>query len=104
MWPNRVSPVRRWTRFAVLSVIVVVVNLPIILVVLNSFQTTDELVGTRAIIPLHPTLANYSYLAARTSFLTFLANSFIVSGGAMLASLVAAALAGYALSRFRGVL
>jgi ABC-type glycerol-3-phosphate transport system permease component len=95
---------RRWTRFIVLTLIVLVVNLPIILVVLNSFQTTDELVGTRAIIPPHPTLANYTYLAARTSFLTFLANSFIVSGGAMLGSLIAAALAGYALSRFRGLL
>src|SRR5438552_5422604 len=102
MWPNRTSPLKRRILFGTLVVIVVVVNLPIILVILNSFQTTDELIGGRAIIPPHPTFANYHYLAARTSFLTFLANSFIVSGGAMLGSLVAAALAGYALSRFRG--
>ena len=85
-----------------LVAIVIVVNLPIILMVLNSFQTTEQLMTTRPLIPTHPTLANFVYLNTRTSFWTFLSNSAVVSGGATLASMVAAALAGYALSRFRG--
>jgi ABC-type glycerol-3-phosphate transport system permease component len=99
---RRQSSARRWGLFAALSVIVVVVNFPIILMVLNSFQTTEQLMSTRQIIPAEPTFANYAYLNDRTSFWHFLGNSMIVSGGSTIASMVAAALAGYALSRFRG--
>lgn len=96
------SALKRWSLFVLLVAIVIVVNLPIILMVLNSFQTTEQLMTTRPLIPTHPTLANFVYLNTRTSFWTFLSNSAVVSGGATLASMVAAALAGYALSRFRG--
>jgi ABC-type glycerol-3-phosphate transport system permease component len=93
---------KRWILFWVTTAIVIVVNLPIILMVLNSFQTTEQLMSTRAIVPPDPTLANYHYLNERTSFWQFLTNSMIVSGGSTVASMIAAALAGYALSRFRG--
>ena len=93
---------KRWGLFWVLVVIVVVINLPIVLMVLNSFQTTEQLMTERRIIPEEPTLANYRYLNERTSFWGFLGNSMVVSGGSTIATMVAAALAGYALSRFRG--
>jgi len=93
---------QRWTRFGVLVVIVLIVNFPIILMALNSLQTTPQLMSTRSLIPAAPTLANYFYLSERTNFWRFLTNSMIVSGGSTLFGLVAASFAGYALSRYRG--
>jgi ABC-type glycerol-3-phosphate transport system permease component len=92
----------RWQLFALMCVIVTVVNFPIIVVVLNSFQTTEQIFATRGVFPQSFTLHNYEYLWNRTSFGTFLWNSVLVSGGSTVAGMIAAAMAGYALSRFRG--
>jgi ABC-type glycerol-3-phosphate transport system permease component len=100
-WPDT-SPRRRWTLFALLSGIALVINLPVILMVLNSFQTTDQLMTARRLIPREPTVANYVYLNTRTSFWTWLSNSMVISLGSTVASAAFAALAGYALSRYRG--
>jgi ABC-type glycerol-3-phosphate transport system permease component len=93
---------KRWTLFWVLVVITIIVNLPIILMVMNSFQTTEQLVNRTTILPRDWTVANYHYLNERTNFWTFLLNSFTVSGVSTITSAAVAALAGYALSRFRG--
>ncbi|MCX5477924.1 carbohydrate ABC transporter permease [Kaistia geumhonensis] len=100
-YPNP-SPAQRWTRFGVLSAIVLVVNLPIILMVMNSFQTTDQLMQRSSLLPHDLTTANYSYLSERTNFWRYLWNSVVASTGSTITSAAAAALAGYALSRFRG--
>ena len=92
----------RWQLFALMCVIVTVVNFPIIVVVMNSFQTTEQIFATRGVFPQSFTLENYEYLWSRTSFATFLWNSVLVSGGSTIAGMVAAAMAGYALSRFKG--
>lgn len=91
----------RWTIFGVLVVIAFLVNLPIILMVLNSFKTNAEILTSQRIIPRHITLANYQVLSSRTNFWTYFRNSIIIAGGATAASVVIAVLAGYALSRFR---
>jgi ABC-type glycerol-3-phosphate transport system permease component len=96
------NPTRRWLLFALLLVIVLIINLPMIVVVLNSFQTTAQIMVSRSIFPQSFTLQNYEFLWSKTPFLHFLTNSTIVSGGAMILGIVCAALAGYALSRFRG--
>ncbi|HWJ74839.1 MAG TPA: carbohydrate ABC transporter permease [Kaistia sp.] len=96
------STARRWSLFWLLVAITLVVNLPIILMVMNSFQTTEQLVSRTSILPHDLTLANYRYLNDRTSFWQFLWNSFTVSGVSTVTSAAIAALAGYALSRFRG--
>lgn len=93
---------KRWLLFCLMVVITIVVNLPIILMVMNSFQTTEQLVTRTSLLPENPTLANYSYLNERTNFWQFLWNSFTVSGVSTITSAAFAALAGYALSRFRG--
>ncbi|CAM2155550.1 multiple sugar transport system permease protein [Pararobbsia alpina] len=98
----RNTPARQWRRFVVLAIITLAINLPVILMVLNSFQTTEQLTTARHLIPEHPTFANFVYLSGRTKFWTYLINSLIVSGGATIVSVVAAALAGYALSRYKG--
>lgn len=96
------STAARWRLFAIMVVIVVIINFPIIIIVANSFQTTEQIMMNRSIIPQHFSLANYQFLWSQTSFLRFLLNSVIVSGGSMVCGIVAASLAGYALSRFKG--
>ncbi len=93
---------RRWGLFALLLVLTLIVNFPVLSLIANSLQTTSQLMSSRSLVPHHPTLANFVYLSSRTPFWTYLANSFVVSGGATVASVTAATLAGYALSRFRG--
>jgi ABC-type glycerol-3-phosphate transport system permease component len=100
---HRNSPRKRWFLFGLLLVVVFVVNFPIITMLLNSFQSTAEIMSSRNLIPVNPSLDNYRYLSERTEFWTYLRNSMIVSLGGTLASIVLAALAGYTLSRFRSL-
>ncbi|HEV7276596.1 MAG TPA: carbohydrate ABC transporter permease [Devosiaceae bacterium] len=93
---------RRWQLSGLMLVIVILINFPIIVVAMNSFQTTEQIFATRGIFPQSFTLHNYEYLWSRTAFGTFLWNSIVVSGASTVLGMVAAAMAGYALSRFRG--
>lgn len=100
---------RSWTRnhwllAALMSVIVLVLNAPIILMILNSFQSTEDIVARRGIWPEVITFANYARLIADTPFLIYLKNSLITALGSTVFSVFAAVLAGYALARFRSPL
>jgi ABC-type glycerol-3-phosphate transport system permease component len=81
--------------------LVIVIDLPIISMILNSFRTTSSIVSSSEIFPREPTLENYAYVAARTPFFLYLFNSVVMAGCGMALSIAAATLAGYALSRFR---
>lgn len=93
---------RRWRLSLLMLAIVIVVNFPIIVMVLNSFQTTAQLLTRHSLLPHEFTLYNYDYLSTRTPFGQFLWNSLVVCGGSAVLSIFCAALAGYALSRYRG--
>ncbi len=97
---NNQTSIKRWSLTGLMTVIVVLVNLPIILMTLNSLQTTEQILSSRSIIPASFSLANYAGLSD-TPFFTYLRHSLIVSLGATAFSVTAAVLAGYALSRFR---
>lgn len=97
---RRVLPIGKWALSAVLLAIVVVVDLPIIMMILNSLRRTDEILSG-GLLPRGPSLANYQYLIERTPFWTYLANSVLVAAGATAMTIVVAALAGYTLSRYR---
>ncbi|MGO7860146.1 carbohydrate ABC transporter permease [Rhizobium ruizarguesonis] len=97
---NNQTSLQRWGLTAVMIVIVLVVNLPIILMVLNSLQTTQQILASKSILPENYTLVNYQSLT-NTPFVVYLRNSIVVSLGATVFSVFAAVLAGYALSRFR---
>jgi ABC-type glycerol-3-phosphate transport system permease component len=91
---------KRWTLFGVLLVLVIVINLPIISMILNSFKTTSAILTDPSILPKQPTLLNYQYLSTRTNFWLFFRNSMIVAGTGTLICITAATLGGYVLSRF----
>jgi ABC-type glycerol-3-phosphate transport system permease component len=90
----------RWGLFAAMCLLVVVIDLPIITLILNSFRSTSEILMSTSVLPQAPTLANYLFVAERTSFFQYLLNSLIMAGGGMALSILAATLAGYVLSRF----
>jgi ABC-type glycerol-3-phosphate transport system permease component len=93
----------KWLLLGVGLVIVFVVNFPVLTVALNSFRTTENILSSQNILPTEPTLANYFYINSRTHFWAFLLNSGVVALGSTGLGIVLAALAGFALSRFRGV-
>jgi ABC-type glycerol-3-phosphate transport system permease component len=90
----------RWGLFVVMVALVIVIDMPIITLILNSFRSTSEILSTRSFWPEAPTLENYFFVTQRTSFFQYLLNSLIMAGGGMALSIVAATFAGYALSRF----
>lgn len=92
--------VRRWGLFVLLLALVIVINLPIISMMLNSLKTTNVILTERSIIPREPTLTNYVYLSNRTNFWLFFRNSMIVAGTGTLICILAATFGGYVLSRF----
>jgi ABC-type glycerol-3-phosphate transport system permease component len=103
-WPTR-RPSRhagKWAMSALLLVIVIIVDMPIIMMVLNSLRRTDEILSG-GLLPEMPSLDNYRYLNERTPFWTYFANSMVIALGATAMTIVVAALAGYSLSRFRSL-
>jgi ABC-type glycerol-3-phosphate transport system permease component len=91
----------RWGLFVFTLAIVILVNLPIITMALNSLRTTAEIMSEGTLIPRNPSLINYEYVSSRTQFWTFFRNSIIVAVSGTAICMVAASLAGYALSRYR---
>ena len=95
------KPAARWSLFVLACLLVIVIDMPIISLILNSFRSTAEILSSTSLIPASPSLVNYAYVAQRTSFFHYLLNSLIMAGGGMALSILAATLAGYVLSRFR---
>jgi len=88
-------------KFCLLLVLVIVVNLPIITMVLDSLQSNEALMVSSSVFPNQVTFDNYANLFGQTDFPTFFKNSLIVCLGSTAASVILAAFAGYALARFR---
>jgi ABC-type glycerol-3-phosphate transport system permease component len=91
----------KWLLLLIGLAIVFIVDFPILTVILNSFRTTDSILSSRNILPDQPTLTNYFYINTRTHFWTFLLNSGIVALASTALGTGLAALAGFAMSRFR---
>jgi ABC-type glycerol-3-phosphate transport system permease component len=94
---------KNWLLFAVMLVIVFLVNLPIITMILNSLRTTSEILSSKSLLPEALTFVNYETLHTRTKFWIQFKNSLIVAFYGTGFSIVIAALAGYAISRYRSM-
>jgi ABC-type glycerol-3-phosphate transport system permease component len=99
---RRETRVSRWGTFALLTVITLLVNLPVINMAVNSFHTTSDILKTGASWLARFTISNYIFVMAKTQFWTWFSNSLVVSVGSVATSIVLSAFAGYALSRFSG--
>jgi len=97
------SPLATAGQLALLLLLAVVVLLPLLWLVSTSLRGPAEDIFTSppALLPRQPSLAAYRQLFAANPMGTYLANSAIVSGLAVLASLLFCSLAAYPLARLR---
>jgi ABC-type glycerol-3-phosphate transport system permease component len=93
--------IKRWLLFFVMLIIVLLVNLPILTMIMNSLKSNTEILSSNNILPSKLTFENYSYLNARTKFWTQFKNSWVVSFYGTGFSIIIGAFAGYAISRYR---
>jgi ABC-type glycerol-3-phosphate transport system permease component len=94
---------KKWHLSLLMLVLVLILDYPIFTVFLNAFRSTTEIISTTSIIPQHPTLANFVYLNDHTSFWDFFSSSIIVAILGTILSIICAAAAGYALSRYHSL-
>jgi len=90
-----------WVKGIVLLLVMLVINLPIILTVINSFRPKNDILSGSTLFPRNVSLANYTAVLGKTQFPHWFLNSVWVSLIAMAISLVASGFAGYSLSRYR---
>ncbi len=98
------SRTQTWLLFAALVIIVLLVNLPIISTVLNSLRSTEDLFSSRSFSLNDLSFDNYFYVSQRTKFWQFFGNSLLVSVSAAILGVILSSLAGYALSRYQGLI
>ena len=91
---------KRWGLALLTGLVVIVIDMPIISLMLNSFRSTSEILSSTSLLPRAFSLENYFFVTQRTAFFQYLSNSLIMAGGGMVLSILAATLAGYVLSRW----
>jgi multiple sugar transport system permease protein len=92
---------RRWVPLAGLAVIFSVVAFPFYWMLLSSLTPRQVLFRPPyQLVRFDLSLENYRDLFFTSEFLTYLTNSLIAAGGAVVLNVVAATLAGYGLTRF----
>ena len=91
-------------RYGLLLFVVVVSLAPFLWVVLSSFKTNVEVLGSALSLPANPSLDGYVNALTQTQFPRFFLNSVIASAGATLLAVGIFGMAAYALARhqFRG--
>jgi trehalose/maltose transport system permease protein len=96
-------PVETLLYYALVALVLVFCLFPFLYTIGSSLKRGNELF-TSSLWPEHPSLANYASLFHDQPFGAYLLNSVLVSGGAVLLSLLVSVLAAYALGRvsFRG--
>ena len=90
-----------WTKAVVLLIVMLLINMPVILTVVNSFRPKNDILSGSTLMPKNVSLDNYTAVIGKTSFSTWFLNSVWVSLVATAIALVASGLAGYSLSRYR---
>jgi len=99
---RRRGPVARCVRLALIVLALVWSGFPILLVVLSSFKEPGRIFEVPPSLFFTPTLDNYRALwSNRPEFFRALANSFAITIGTTIVTLVAATLAGYVYARYR---
>jgi ABC-type glycerol-3-phosphate transport system permease component len=95
------SPLRRWVRYGLIVVSLVVVIFPIYWMVISSLRPESQLFSTTPSIILETiTLENYRAVIDRELFVTQFTNSVIISVSATITSITFATLAGYGWGKF----
>lgn len=89
-------------RRAVLACYALLITVPLLVVVFGSFKTTPQLFDSPFAPPSAARTSNYHQVLGSGGLLVALRNSVIVTGSAVIATLILAALASYGVSRIPG--
>jgi raffinose/stachyose/melibiose transport system permease protein len=92
--------VRRLPGWLVLILWALVVALPLYILVISCFKSTAEIYGDKFGLPTRWTLDNFANAWTQAQFARYMVNSFAVTGGAVLLTLVVSAMAAFPLSRY----
>ncbi|CAN5857636.1 carbohydrate ABC transporter permease [soil metagenome] len=87
-------------RYAVLAFVLLISLAPALWVIVSSFKTNAEVLGSALSIPANPSLDGYAEALTRTKFPLFFMNSAIASVGATVAAIGIFGMAAYALARY----
>ncbi|MGH2382782.1 MAG: carbohydrate ABC transporter permease [Candidatus Limnocylindria bacterium] len=88
-------------RYGLLLIVVLISLAPFLWVVISSFKTNVEVLGSALSLPATPNLDGYVSALTRTRFPLFLLNSVIASAGATLLAVGVFGMAAYALARYQ---
>jgi len=99
---NRRTPLQNFLFYTTIIIVLLFVLGPYAWMISSSFKTTLEIQGMEpSWIPHEFTLENYTEMANTVPIFDFFKNSIIISGGAMIFSVILSVLAAYGISRFR---
>jgi raffinose/stachyose/melibiose transport system permease protein len=93
--------VRQLPGWIVLALWALVVAVPLYILVVSCFKTTAEIYGDRFGLPTNWTLDNFANAWTQAQFARYMWNSFAVTGGAVVLTLVVSAMAAFPLSRYQ---
>ncbi|MBN9058616.1 carbohydrate ABC transporter permease [Kaistia sp. MMO-174] len=93
--------IRQLPGWIVLALWALVVAVPLYILVVSCFKTTAEIYGDKFGLPTNWTLDNFANAWTQAQFARYMWNSFAVTGGAVILTLVVSAMAAFPLSRYQ---
>jgi len=93
--------IRQLPGWIVLALWTLVVAVPLYILVVSCFKTTAEIYGDKFGLPTSWTLDNFANAWTQAQFARYMWNSFAVTGGAVVLTLVVSAMAAFPLSRYQ---
>ncbi|MFL5806279.1 MAG: carbohydrate ABC transporter permease [Roseiflexaceae bacterium] len=98
---GRIRTPQKILYYSLLSLLALIILFPIYYMLIISLKLPRDIYRLPSLLPVNPTLRNYSDLLVRDDFLVNILNSLIVAGLATLISLVVSSMAAYSLVRLK---
>ena len=98
---NRVSRPQKVLYYSLLALLAVVILFPIYYMIIISLKLPRDIYRVPSLLPVNPTLRNYSDLLGTNNFMVNLRNSLVVAGLATLISVTISCMAAYSLVRLK---
>ncbi len=99
--PNFGHVVKELLYFAAVFLVLILLLLPLLWMVLNSFKTPLQILKLPPDLVFTPTLDNYINVLSTQNFVQYLWNSFVIGAGSTLLGLVLGLPAAYAIARYK---
>jgi multiple sugar transport system permease protein len=98
---GKATPAQKTLQYTLLVLLALFILFPIYYMIIISLKLPADIYRKPSLLPVNPTVRNYSDLLVRNNFLTNIRNSLIVAGLSTLVSLVISCMAAYSLVRLK---